>query len=163
MQKAMSRGVSFHNVSDDELAVLEKVIRLSFNSIESFFYDFDSKEIVVQMKQDSDSSSVPTPLLPLRLMSDSERSLFLLYADIVRRSCLLNPHLGMNVSQETDGIILIDDIDSHLDEDLQKKVIQGLRRSFPKIQFIASAHSAEACDAVPVKNILNLDEAAARS
>jgi hypothetical protein len=40
------------------------------------------------------------------------------------------------------GIIIIDEIESHLHPSWQKYFIQLLHRAFPKIQFIASTHSA---------------------
>ena len=39
------------------------------------------------------------------------------------------------------GIVLIDEIDSHLHSDLLKDVLPNLIKLFPKIQFIMSSHS----------------------
>lgn len=43
------------------------------------------------------------------------------------------------------GIVLIDEIDSHLHSDLLKDVLPNLIKLFPKIQFIMSSHSPFFC------------------
>lgn len=42
---------------------------------------------------------------------------------------------------DTEGIVLIDEIDTHLHLDLQKKILSILIQLFPNIQFIVSTHS----------------------
>ena len=74
-------------------------------------------------------------------LSDGERSLFALIADLVRRATLLNPHLGIQVLQETPGIVLIDELDLHLHPKWQRRIIENLRTAFPKFQFICTSHS----------------------
>ena len=61
--------------------------------------------------------------------------------DLVRRAVLLNPQLGEKVLEETPGIVLIDELDLHLHPKWQRRIIEDLRRTFPKIQFIATTHS----------------------
>jgi predicted ATP-binding protein involved in virulence len=60
---------------------------------------------------------------------------------MVRRAVLLNPQLGEKVLEETPGIVLIDELDLHLHPKWQRRIIEDLRRTFPKIQFIATTHS----------------------
>lgn len=61
--------------------------------------------------------------------------------DIARRATILNPHLGENVLLETPGVVLVDELDLHLHPKWQRRVIEDLRRTFPKIQFICTTHS----------------------
>ena len=42
---------------------------------------------------------------------------------------------------DTEGIVLIDELETHLHLDLQKKILPFLTEFFPKIQFIVSTHS----------------------
>ena len=43
--------------------------------------------------------------------------------------------------EETPGVVLIDELDLHLHPRWQCRVIEDLRRTFPRIQFIATTHS----------------------
>jgi AAA15 family ATPase/GTPase len=44
-------------------------------------------------------------------------------------------------SYDLEGIVIIDEIETHLHVDLQKKILPFLTDFFPKIQFIVSTHS----------------------
>ena len=49
---------------------------------------------------------------------------------------------GKNVmAYDLEGIVLIDELETHLHIDLQKKVLPFLMAFFPKIQFIVTTHS----------------------
>lgn len=56
--------------------------------------------------------------------------------DIAYRSYLLNK------GKEPDGVVIIDEIDLHLHPSLESTVVNRLHRTFPKIQFIMTTHSA---------------------
>jgi len=77
-------------------------------------------------------------------MSDGQRALIGLVADIARRACLLNaPYLGKRTLLETPGLVLIDELDLHLHPRWQRRVIGDLKRIFPNIQFFATTHSPQ--------------------
>ncbi|WP_410005395.1 AAA family ATPase [Aequorivita nionensis] len=80
-------------------------------------------------------------ILPFNYLSDGIRSFFAMIADIAHRCVLLNPFLAQNALKETEGIVLIDELDLHLHPAWQKIVITSLLRTFPKIQFITTTHS----------------------
>lgn len=61
--------------------------------------------------------------------------LFSMVFDLANRSYLLNRHCN------PEGIAIIDEIELHLHPSLAAEVLQRLRRSFPRMQFIASTHS----------------------
>jgi AAA15 family ATPase/GTPase len=44
-------------------------------------------------------------------------------------------------SYDLEGVVIIDEIETHLHVDLQKKILPFLTDFFPKIQFIVSTHS----------------------
>lgn len=53
----------------------------------------------------------------------------------------LNPSLSGNKIFEQPAIVLIDEVDAHLHPTWQRKIVMLLRRTFPKVQFILTAHS----------------------
>ncbi len=72
-------------------------------------------------------------------LSDGEKSILVLVGDIARRLAIANPSLENPL--EGEGIVLIDEIDSHLHPKWQEEVVPALRRTFPNIQFLITTHS----------------------
>jgi len=64
-------------------------------------------------------------------------------ADIAWRCAQLNPFHGREAARLTEGVVLIDEIELHLHPAWQRRVIGDLRRAFPRIQFVATTHSAQ--------------------
>lgn len=79
--------------------------------------------------------------LPFSYLSDGTRNFFALIADIAYKCVTLNPHLKEEALEKTTGIVLIDELDLHLHPDWQRRIIAGLKKTFPKVQFVASTHS----------------------
>ena len=77
--------------------------------------------------------------LSFQQLSDGEKALLSLVADIAFRLYLANPN--MEKTSEGEGIILIDEIELHLHPAWQKNVIPNLQKAFPNCQFIISTHS----------------------
>ncbi|MFT3764859.1 MAG: AAA family ATPase [Minicystis sp.] len=80
-------------------------------------------------------------LRPFRHLSDGYRLTVAMVADLAWRCVTLNPHLGPAALEETSGIVLIDEIDLHLHPRWQRHIVEDLRRTFPRLQFIATTHS----------------------
>jgi predicted ATP-binding protein involved in virulence/Leucine-rich repeat (LRR) protein len=95
--------------------------------------------------------------LPFRLLSDGVRAMLALLADIARRAATLNPHLGADAPRHTPGVVLIDDIDLHLHPRWQRRVMEDLRRAFPLMQFVATAHSPFIVQSLRPGELINLD------
>ena len=74
-------------------------------------------------------------------LSDGYCNTLAMVADIAHRAARLNPQLMDQAATETPGIVLIDEVDLHLHPKWQRTVLNDLRKTFPKIQFIASTHS----------------------
>jgi predicted ATP-binding protein involved in virulence len=74
-------------------------------------------------------------------LSDGQRSMLALVGDLAQKAATLNPHLGADVLQRTEGVVLIDELDLHLHPTWQRHVIEDLRFTFPKLQFIGTTHS----------------------
>lgn len=96
--------------------------------------------------------------LPLSLMSDGYKSTISLVADIAYRMTILNPQLGDEVLEKTDGIILIDEVDLHLHPLWQQNILEDLSSIFPKVQFIVSTHAPEIINTAKKENICILKQ-----
>ncbi len=80
-------------------------------------------------------------VLPETNLSDGQRNFFWLFLEIAWRCYMLNPYLGENAAAETNGIVMIDEVDLHLHPEWQQKVLGMLTKAFPKIQFVITTHS----------------------
>lgn len=89
--------------------------------------------------------------LDVQQLSQGEKSLLALVADIARRLILLNPSLDNPL--EGKGVILIDEIDLHLHPEWQQKVVPNLLQTFPNIQFILTTHSPQVLSTVSKESI----------
>lgn len=96
--------------------------------------------------------------IPLSLLSDGYKCTISLIADIAYRMALLNPQLLDKVLTETEGIVLIDEIDLHLHPTWQKRILNNLMNVFPKVQFIVSTHAPEVINSVKRNSIIILKD-----
>ena len=92
----------------------------------------------------------------LSQLSHGERVLILLVADIARRAAILNSNLDNPLQSE--GIVLIDEIELHLHPKWQREVIPALLATFPNIQFLLSTHSPQVLSSVDNEDIFLLKE-----
>ena len=89
-------------------------------------------------------------------LSDGERVMVALVADIARRACILNPQLGDDVLKRTPGIVLIDELDLHLHPQWQRRLPNGLKEAFPAMQFITTSHSPQILSELSPEEIIVL-------
>lgn len=76
------------------------------------------------------------------LLSDGYKRLVNIVTDIAFRCALLNRGFyGMETTKQTNGTVLIDEVDLHLHPTLQASMLKGLRNAFPNIQFIVTTHA----------------------
>ncbi len=73
--------------------------------------------------------------LPIGHLSDGYKSLFAMAVDIMRE--MLKHWDNLEFAQ---GIVLVDEIENHLHPRWKLRVMNALRESFPRVQFIASTH-----------------------
>ena len=76
----------------------------------------------------------------LQSLSEGQSQLFHLFATIIR----YGERADINVSTRLDeitGIVVIDEIDTHLHTTLQHDIVPKLIELFPRVQFIVSSHS----------------------
>lgn len=98
-------------------------------------YDVRSQELEIYIYHHDEAVK-----FPVRMLSDGEKGMISLVADIAYRMALLNSNLLDDVL-ETPGVVLIDEIDLHLHPAWQKRVMGSLLRIFPNIQFVVTTHS----------------------
>ena len=116
-------------------------------------YDAELEDIEIQQTFADGKSEI----LPLYCLSDGAKSILAIASDIAYRMAVLNPQLLGKVTKETDGVVLIDEIDMHLHPSWQRKIIDSLHKTFPKVQFIFTTHSPTVLSNVPKENIRILD------
>nr|WP_324259514.1 retron Ec78 anti-phage system effector ATPase PtuA [Cellvibrio fontiphilus] len=145
---SINSGVSSNN-SDFSA----RVLRVVTDAISVFLPDFSNFRIqyepFVGMIVDKNGVS-----LSVQQLSQGEKSLLALIADIARRLVLLNPSLDNPLMGN--GIVMIDEVDLHLHPAWQQRIIIDLRRTFPNIQFIISTHSPQVLSTVPKECIRTL-------
>lgn len=96
------------------------------------YYDKRTEELLYSNEEE---------VLPIRLLSSGFRNLLGIVFDIAYRMAVLNPDLLENIVEMTPGVVLIDEIDLHLHPNWQWKVVDALKNTFPKVQFIVTTHS----------------------
>ncbi|MCK2127242.1 AAA family ATPase [Thauera aromatica] len=98
-------------------------------------------------------------VLKVDQLSDGIRSVLAMIGDIAYRCYKLNPHLGRDAARQTQGVVLIDEIDMHLHPLWQQCVLGQLREAFPSVQFIVTTHSPQVLTTVSRDNIRILQAA----
>lgn len=78
--------------------------------------------------------------------SDGFRTTLAMVMDIAARMAEANPHLEDALQSE--GIVMIDEVELHLHPGWQQTILLGLMRTFPNVQFIVSTHSPQVVSAV---------------
>jgi predicted ATP-binding protein involved in virulence len=96
--------------------------------------------------------------LQFRQLSDGYRNIIGMAADIAYRCIKLNPHLGEKAVKDTPGIVLIDELDLHLHPNWQRRIVNDLKKAFPKIQFVATTHSPFIIQSLKSEELIILDE-----
>lgn len=94
--------------------------------------------------------------LMLTQLSDGERRLVLMVADIARRMAILNPALADPL--ESPGIILVDEIELHLHPLWQRTVVPALQAAFPNVQLLLTTHSPQVLASVPDECVVILKD-----
>ena len=135
------------------------VVRAILNCVpdaEDILWDADRLEICLK---------IGGATVPFSLLSDGQKSMAALVADLARRAVTLNSFLFADskeippdpelpiVLAQTPGVVLIDELDVHLHPRWQRRVAADLRRTFPRVQFICTSHSPQLFGELPPENI----------
>ncbi|WP_411566090.1 AAA family ATPase [Pseudomonas orientalis] len=144
----MSRVQSI-NQFDDELDWVNLALKFALPDTGGIEYDLEIRSLLVNL---NDSKT-----LLFKNLSDGQRGMIALIADIARRMCLLNPQMGRTVLEDTTGIVVIDELDIHLHPEWQRTIVSALKKAFPKIQFIAASHSPQIIGGLRPEEIMLLN------
>lgn len=115
------------------LKAVRKAITICMRQWKTLEFDVDSEEIR--------AIGYDNTAIPFRLLSDGIRNTIGLVADLAHRMAQLNPALGELAVEQTPGVVLIDELDLHLHPSWQRRIVNDLKRTFPKVQFIVTTHS----------------------
>lgn len=138
-------------------SVLKKVLRL-------LNHNFLQHHICVE-RVDSDGLWIRQPdgvVLPLADMSDGYRAALAMLIDIIRQIIDVYGLEGLIVPDsgepkiESNGIVLIDEIDAHLHPSWQRVIGDWFKRVLPNIQFIVTSHSPLICQSADEDGIFHL-------
>lgn len=123
-------------VTDTGFEVVKKAIVSNLPNCKNIYFEFNPDKpqgLKIELQDGR--------ILPFSLLSDGTRNFFAILADMAYKCVILNPYLKENALLETEGIVLIDELDLHLHPEWQRKIIEVLRKTFPKVQFVATTHS----------------------
>ena len=121
-----------NNHATPVFSVVREALVACIEDVHDLYFDAKTGEVIVAFSHGRQ---------PFSNLSDGQRCMLAMVGDIAQKAAKLNPHLGNKVLQEIEGVVLIDELDLHLHPRWQRRVIEDLRRVFPKIQFICTTHS----------------------
>lgn len=133
MAEANEQGKDLKGVRSPQLEAVQEAARGCLEGAKRFYYSANHRELRVEFDDGTQ--------LPYDCLSDGQRSLVAMAADIAWRCAQLNPFFGAEAAQKTKGVVLIDEIELHLHPAWQRRVLADLRRTFPQIQIVATTHS----------------------
>jgi predicted ATP-binding protein involved in virulence len=134
---------------DDELAWVNQAIEIALPKTKDLRYDLRLQSLLIDVEGER--------TIPFNNLSDGQRGMVALFADIARRMCILNPHMGKDVLKNTSGVVIIDELDIHLHPAWQRNIVSALRKAFPKVQFIAASHSPQIIGSLKPEEVIVLN------
>lgn len=129
------------------ITVMKMMTILTKKEVELFIYR--ESDLEIKYKNEEKREKIST-------LSDGYRNIIGIVSDIAYRMAILNPNLGLDVTQKTSGVVLIDEIDLHLHPKWQKEIVKILTTLFPKVQFIATSHSPFIIQSQTTESIIKL-------
>jgi predicted ATP-binding protein involved in virulence len=133
--RASEAGEDLSEVTSPHLEAVQEAARACLEGARRFYYSANYQELRVEFDDGTE--------LPFDRLSDGQRSLVAMAADIAWRCAQLNPFHGREAAHRSEGVVLIDEIELHLHPAWQRRVLGDLRRAFPRIQFVATTHSPQ--------------------
>ena len=94
-------------------------------------------------------------------LSDGYKIVLVLVLDLVSRILEANACIDNITPEEllqSEGVVLIDEVDLHLHPSWQQRILGDLQRTFPNIQFIVSTHSPQVVSSVPKECVRIIDD-----
>lgn len=149
LARAHEAGVDLSGVRSPELEAVSAAACACLEGAQRMYYDANLQELRVQL--------VGGESLPFWALSDGQRNLLALAADLAWRATQLNPH-QVNAPSVTRGVVLIDEIDLHLHAAWQRRALPDLLAAFPQLQFVVTTHSPQVLSTAPRDSVRLIDE-----
>lgn len=158
-REALAKGTGNGQYRPGFRAVRHAVLQ-SIPGASDVWFDGDRKEVVLSMGGQAQ---------PLANLSAGQRTMLALVADIAIKAVTQNNFLvppdssaeneraAPLVLQKTPGVVLIDELDVHLHPKWQRLVVESLRTTFPRMQFIVTTHSPFIVQSLRGDELLLLD------
>ncbi|TAF73120.1 MAG: hypothetical protein EAZ53_13765 [Bacteroidetes bacterium] len=165
----LSEKIDFENVLEwlyyyeEELAYNKEFIGTKYAFFEAiqtaipFLKNVDYDRYSNQLTGEINIENVEKEKILHEYMSDGLKAMLYMVADIAFRCVILNGFKGKNAVKETEGIILIDELDMHLHPNWQRQVVDDFKKSFPKLQFIVTTHSPFIVQSLTNEELINLE------
>jgi predicted ATP-binding protein involved in virulence len=122
-------------------------------SLQSLFNDDTLKLEFDRKKRNFNLISEEGKVSAFTTLSDGYSSILGIFSELIMRM-----ENKTSRSYDIQGIVLIDEIETHLHIDLQKKILPFLTSFFPKIQFIVSTHSPFVLNSINNAVIFDLEK-----
>lgn len=97
-------------------------------------------------------------IIPFSSLSDGYRNVIKIILEIATRMCILNPYLQDKALKQTSGVVIIDELDLSLHPTWQKRIVNILKKLFPRIQFICATHSPFIIQSLEEGELITLDQ-----
>ncbi len=151
---------SFANDDNDQEAV--KKIDNWFTEFEKLLQGiFDSDKIKLDFDRKTyDFNIIEENKLPYNLnqLSDGYSAILDIVTELILRMETQSQKGNKRNNFDVQGVVLIDELETHLHVDLQKKILPFLTTFFPKIQFIVTTHSPFVINSVSNAVICDLEK-----
>ncbi|WP_282087430.1 AAA family ATPase [Aquimarina algiphila] len=135
-------------------------------ALNTFFFELQGKDYNIksdQYKKTGTNVLIPSLVLENRndkndkafidSKSDGEKAIIALVADIAYNLSIAHDFSESENYLESKGIVIIDEIETHLHPTWQRKILELLTAVFPGIQFIVSTHSPQVLSSVKSESI----------
>jgi predicted ATP-binding protein involved in virulence len=155
------KTMELSSLQGDELAkwskkVVVDAVSKCLEGWDSIEYDIREDELVAVKFIISDVEGEKQKL-PFSYLSDGQRNIIGMVADIAYRCALLNPYLKEDAAIKSPGVVLIDELDLHLHPNWQKTIVENLKKAFPNLQFITTTHSPFIVQSLKNEELIDLE------
>lgn len=137
------------NHRDRGLDAVRGAIERSFPEFSNLYVRRTPKEEFVIQKQGM------SEVLSIGQLSDGEKGVLIMIADLARRLEIANPKLEDPLQGQ--GVVLIDEVELHLHPAWQRRIVPALEKTFPGIQFIMTTHSPQVLSRVGREQVFVLE------
>jgi predicted ATP-binding protein involved in virulence len=141
-------------------------VRMALHKAFEFIGYTNFKIKIKQEKRQGNSKLIPNLILKnpetneeesIDNKSDGEKAIISLIADIAFNLSLAKDFVNDDHFLNSPGVVLIDEIETHLHPNWQRKIIPMLTAIFPNIQFFIATHSPQVIASVKSENVFALD------